>query len=48
MPTRAKMMESVTCLEVRSIAHARTVSLDSNAKVNVECVVCLKTLHNCH
>ena len=48
MTTRAKTMQSVTFLEVRTFAHARKVTLGSNAKVNVECDVCLKTLRNCH
>ena len=45
----AKMVESVTRrrVEVRSIALARKTTLDSTAKVNVQCIVSFKAVHTC-
>ena len=41
------MAVRVTCIEVRTIAHAGKITLDSNAKVCVRCAVSLKTLYCC-
>ena len=41
------MAVRATCMEVRTIAHAGEITLDSNAKVSVQCAVSPNTSHRC-